>query len=209
MVGRRVGESVEVQAEYLTEERLAGSGPQEQRHRRAQLLRVKTAEDLLRAAVLRLGEDACACSQPRAEHGMPQISPGLFQRRDCELSRRLGLPEASDLRKDKPHPVAPLATATQFRGGAGKSAASVLGGHETRQIVRIVHRHLPGALPLPVSRCGPPQATGPTPHHGGCSRPPSASGWSSWSYPPGPAAGGTAGGGHRPAPSWAGPPPAE
>ena len=58
LLGRGVGQPVEVLVQDLAEHRLAGSGVQEQRHGRAQLQRVDLAEDLLRGAAAQAGQDA-------------------------------------------------------------------------------------------------------------------------------------------------------
>ena len=53
-----VGHPAEVLVQYLAEDRLSGSGVQEQRHGRAQLQRVDLTEDLLRGAAAQAGQDA-------------------------------------------------------------------------------------------------------------------------------------------------------
>ena len=88
---------------------------------------------------LRLGHEASALSQSRSEHGMLQICFGLIQRRDGEPSRHGTVPEAGDLRKHEPHPVACLTALTQFLDSPVIGTVRVLGIDEAPKIVRIGH----------------------------------------------------------------------
>src|SRR5437879_1054528 len=73
-----------------------------------------------------------------------QICLRFLQRRDRKRSRHWTLAQASDLRKNKPHPVARLASATQLFDGTLIRTAGVLGGHEAVQVVWIVHSYSRG-----------------------------------------------------------------
>src|SRR3954467_9993294 len=78
---------------------------------------------------------------------MGQIGAPLMERADAvELSHR-GMPEAAQLRKDEPHPMALLPASLQFIQGSSEDGR--LRGHEAVQVEGIRIRHLrppPGDL---------------------------------------------------------------
>src|SRR3954468_13440134 len=71
---------------------------------------------------------------------MSQVGAPLIERTDAiELSHR-GMPETAQLRKDKPHPMAPLPASLQFIQGSSEDGG--LRDHEAVQVEGISIRHL-------------------------------------------------------------------
>src|SRR5437588_12957547 len=71
---------------------------------------------------------------------MSQVRFGFSQTRDGIRSRHRALPQAGDLRKHEPHPVAGLATAQQLFESAPVRATRVLGTDESLEFKGIVYR---------------------------------------------------------------------
>ena len=59
-------------------------------------------------------DKAGAFDQARPEHVVSEIGDGFAARFDCEPLRHGAETEAGDLRKDEPHPMAPLTAPRQF-----------------------------------------------------------------------------------------------
>src|SRR3954453_22677496 len=87
---------------------------------------------------------------------MSQVGAPLIERTDAiELSHR-GMPETAQLRKDKPHPMAPLPASLQvIQGSSGDGG---LRDHEAVQVEGISIRHLrrPFGAARSAPLCAPP-----------------------------------------------------
>ena len=96
------------------EDGLLGGGPMEQRHRRADLHRIERAEDLLRRPALERGHDRAHSRRRSTQGRVGEVGARLRERADGERLRRRAAPEARDLGKDEPDPVAGLAATAQL-----------------------------------------------------------------------------------------------
>src|SRR3954464_8075271 len=84
---------------------------------------------------------------------MSQVGTPLIERTDAiELSHR-GMPETAQLRKDKPHPMAPLPASLQFIQGSSEDGG--LRDHEAVQVEGISIRHLRPPFGVALRRFGP------------------------------------------------------
>src|SRR6185295_16627797 len=114
-------------------------GPAEERHRRTELQVVGRVEDLEQGAVAEIIHQPRALQQARAERVMLRVRDRLRSRPNRIALRHRAQPEAFELRKDKPHPVALLGAATQL--GDDARVDGRLGGHEALQLEGILgHR---------------------------------------------------------------------
>jgi hypothetical protein len=124
----------EVLLDDLFEDRLIRIGLSEKCHGGSELDRVDPAEDLLRAESLMGGDELGAFHQPRPEHRMCQVGPGLRKIADRVCLGHGTAPEPCDLREDEPHPVTGLAPVSQLRDRSLVRAAAVLRPDETLEI---------------------------------------------------------------------------
>jgi hypothetical protein len=100
----------------------------------SELDRIDSAEDLLSAESLMGGDELGAFQQPRPEHRMCQVGPGLRKITDRVRLGRGTAPEPCDLREDEPHPVTGLAPLAQLRYRLPIRAATVLRLDETLEV---------------------------------------------------------------------------
>ena len=80
------------------------------------------------------GDDLGALDQPRPEHRVGQVGPGLGQVGDRVRLGHRAAAQPGDLREDEPHPVAGLAPAAKLGDGLGVGLVLVLGPDEALEI---------------------------------------------------------------------------
>ncbi len=92
----------------------SGAAAMEERHRRAQLHRVDAAEDPFGCSPLDRQDERGAFPEAGAKDRIGEVGTRLVERLDRVVLGGRAAPEARDLRKDEPDPMAGLAAAPQL-----------------------------------------------------------------------------------------------
>ena len=108
----------------------------EERHRRAKLLGVEGAEDLLGGLRPRRENRRGTLAEARSEDRMIEVGDRLGQRDDREVPGDVAAPEARDLGKDEPDPVAALPSPPELLEDGRVDV--LLFGEESAEVVRVV-----------------------------------------------------------------------
>src|SRR6185437_16857681 len=111
---QRVWRAAEILVQRGAEHRRAGLRGREQRHGRAELQVVRAPEDLMGRTVFDLVNQTGALDQPRPQHRMSQVSLGLGERAYRVVTSHGAVPEAGQLRKHEPQPMAGFAAIAEF-----------------------------------------------------------------------------------------------
>lgn len=109
----------------------------EERHRGVEFEMVGIAEDVINGTVPDIQDELGAFAETWAEERMIEIGDGLFARRNRIVLRGFAGTEATNLRKDEPHPMGALSAGAQLSADLFKNG--ILGFEKTLEMVSVFH----------------------------------------------------------------------